>query len=65
MNKVQLLMNVPVADKHGMTKGRVLEILSVVEHKGRGQQGMWVMGNAGEQVKLQLHEYRIMTDEAS
>ena len=49
--KIRLTKDVPVEDKHGMTKGRVFETLET------GHDMAAVMGDAGEKVSLQWHEY--------
>lgn len=49
--KIKILIDVPVHPNHGITKGRVFETLP---KDGRGQ---WVMGDAGEKVKVHPHEY--------
>ena len=49
--KIKIITDVPVDAKHGITKGRIFETLP---KDGRGQ---WVMGDAGEKVKIHRHEY--------
>ena len=43
--------NVPVEERHGITYGRVFE---VVDRRGGN---VWVMGDAGERVKLWRREW--------
>ncbi len=57
--KVKLLVDVPVDPKHGMTKGRVLEVLGSVP----GGSFVWVMGDAGEKIKVLGHEYQFVKDD--
>lgn len=57
--KIRLTMDVPVADIHGMVKGKVLDVLERKEGESRGDtRGWWVQGN-GERVLILDHEYEI------
>jgi hypothetical protein len=63
MTKIKLVMNVPVSTEHGMTKGRVLEVLereSESEPNLRNR-GAWVMGDMGKEVLIQAHEFEVVT----
>jgi len=53
--KIRLTRDVPVEPKHGMTKGRVLEVVRSTHPNGKGRP--WVRGDAGEEVLIQPHEY--------
>lgn len=57
--KVRLVQNIPVAKKHGMTVGRILEVVHEVPRRRwvRGAPKVFVMGGAGERVGLHRHEY--------
>lgn len=62
--RIRLLCNVPVAPEHGMTKGRVFDVIEDDEGDGsRGTSGKWVVGDAEERVKILYHEYEIVGDE--
>lgn len=52
--KIKLIENLPVENKHGMTKGRVFDVIRTE----RG--GSWVMGDAGEEVKVWMHECEVI-----
>ncbi len=53
--KIEIIVEVPIDPKHGITKGRVFE---TVPKDGRGQ---WVIGDLGEKVKVHPHEYKQLT----
>jgi hypothetical protein len=55
--KIRLTKDVPVEKKHGMTKGRVLEIVS------SGYDCVVVMGDDEEEVTIQWHEYEEIQDD--
>lgn len=55
--KIKLLVDIPVAGKHGLTKGRVLETVPAPRAK-RGLSGVWVQGN-GESVRVLPCEYEV------
>ncbi len=50
--RVRLTKDIPVEKKHGMIQGREFIVLSVKEGNGRGQNGVWVMGDTGEEILL-------------
>ncbi len=54
--KIRLKQDVPVEKKHGMTKGRVFETVE------SGHDMVAVMGDVGEKVSLQWHEYEEVKD---
>ena len=59
MAKIRLVIDVPVGKQHGMTKGRVLEVLereSESEPSLRNR-GAWVIGDTGQEVLIQAHEF--------
>ena len=65
MAKIRLVMDIPVGKHHGMTKGRVLEILereSESEPSLRNR-GAWVMGDIGQEVLIQPHEFEGVSDD--
>lgn len=49
--KIRLMVDVPVEPKHGMFAGRVFTTLTDDRYN------VWVMGDAGEKVKLHFHEF--------
>ncbi len=61
--KIRLLCNMPVGLEHGMTAGREFEIHRSAEKRGRGTAGVWVVGDAGEEVKVYRREYEIVEDD--
>jgi hypothetical protein len=67
--KIRLTVDVPVAMEHGLTKGRVLDVLIVDDGDGtrgrrgrRGTRGLWVTSDAGS-VKVRPHEYEVVADD--
>ena len=63
--KIRLVIDVPVGKQHGMTKGRVLEVLERESESEPGlrNRGAWVMGDIGQQVLIQPHEFEATTDD--
>jgi hypothetical protein len=55
------LTDVPVEKKHGLTSGRVMKAEQIMGH-GRNRFA-WVMGDAGERVKLLDHEFKVLPEE--
>jgi hypothetical protein len=53
--KIQLTEDLPVHEKHGMTKGRVFEVLRIDREN---KNDVWVRGDADEDVKVFWHEYQ-------
>jgi hypothetical protein len=49
--KIKLLMTINVPPKHGLTRDRILEVLET-ENKG-----IWVMGDAGEEIRIYRSEF--------
>jgi len=64
--KIRLRHDVPVAKKHGLTEGRVLDVIEddgmPRVDVGRDIAGVWIMGDAGEPVKVLGHEYEIVDE---
>jgi hypothetical protein len=58
--KVKLLTDIPVEDKHAMIKGKIYNVIK--QEKGRGRP-VWVMGDAGEKIKIFSYEYEIVLDD--
>lgn len=58
--RVKLLEDVPVEAKHGLTKGREFEVLPSSKTPGNDFSNVWVMGDAGEPVKLHDREFRAL-----
>lgn len=54
--KIKLLVDVAVDRKHGMTKGRVFDLVDNPES------GNWVMGDVGELVKVFPRECKEVAD---
>ncbi len=52
---IRLLVDLPVAAEHGMTKGRVLRA-KVMPRPGRGGVHWQVVGDAGQEVGVLNHE---------
>ena len=60
--KVQLLMDLPVGKRHGMRKGRILDVYERVLGTGRGGVRVKVVGDLGELVGLLSHEFEYVPD---
>ena len=61
--RIKLLHSLPVAPEHGMTEGRVLEVLGrEAEYKNRGGNGWWVRGDSGARVKVLKHEAEVVPE---
>ena len=61
--KILLKYDIPVAEKHQLTKGKVLEVLSKEQcpiESNPYSRGVWVMGAAREPVKICHEEYRVI-----
>ena len=56
--KIRLRFALPVGGEHGMTKGRVLEVLE----KNYADSSVWVLGNVGEKVKVLKYEFDILDE---
>ena len=56
--KIKLLDNLPLDSKHGMTKGRILEVEKYVNPRDtpRGSVTYWVRGDTGERVGVLYNE---------
>jgi hypothetical protein len=54
--KVKLVKNIPVEKKHGLVRGKVMEVLE-------NETGIWVMGDASEKVMLKLGEYVVVEED--
>lgn len=69
--KIRLRHNLPIAPEHGMMGGRVFEVLTDdydnlrCSHKPKSKRvgWAWVIGDAGEEVKVLGHEYEIVEAE--
>ena len=55
--EIRLTQNVPVDPIHGMTAGRVLEVL-----RSASSTTVWVLGDDGTEVRLHRREYEILED---
>ena len=69
--KVKLLFAIPVHPEHGLTKDRVLDVvervpgrrsLGLEPKRGENDDTIWVMGDAGEKVKLNRNEFEVVDD---
>jgi hypothetical protein len=59
--KIRLMCRLPVEERHGMTEGRVLD---VVREEGLGRNGYyWVIGDAGERLKVFRREASIVKED--
>lgn len=54
--KVRIIRKPPVADFHGVTEGKVFEVVDVAEEVRRHGVKWWVIGDTGEKVGPLLHE---------
>ena len=54
--KIRLKQDVPVEKKHGLTEGRVFDVL------GTEHEIVSVMGDVGEPVWVRVHEYEEVQD---
>ena len=43
--KIQLINDVPVDSKYGMTKGRVFEVIKESPRTKEADEGVWVLGD--------------------
>ena len=57
---IQITLKPPLESKHGMTEGRVLDAVNKGEPNERGNNGYWVMGDAGEEVKILTSECEVL-----
>ena len=53
--KIKLLFDIPVTKEHGMTKGRILDVLREGDG-GRYYPRWFVMGDAGEEIGIFARE---------
>jgi hypothetical protein len=58
--KIKLIKDVPVEEKHGMTKGRVLDVIK--DYPWPWSEYVYVMGDIGIRVRLFAHEYEKVED---
>ncbi len=62
--RIRLTVDVPVESIHGMTKGRVLDVLENEDGKPRYQSfkfgGAWVLTDQGAKLKLWPHEFEVV-----
>ena len=58
MTKIKLLQRIPVDPRHGLTAGRVLEVL-----RSASSTTVWVMGDDGTEVRLHRREYEFVEDD--
>ena len=61
--KIQLLCDVPLGKEHGMTEGRVLEVVRSLEGSGRGLPVWFVIGDAAIEVGVLHHEAEVIEEE--
>ncbi len=61
--KIKILSDPPVDGSHGVTRGRVFEVLAKKPALGKQSAGYWVMGDMGRQVLVLWNECREQTDE--
>ncbi|KKK96317.1 hypothetical protein LCGC14_2663970 [marine sediment metagenome] len=58
--KIQLINDVPVDSKYGMTKGRVFEVIKEGPRTKEADEGVWVLGDEGTEVKIFTFEYDVI-----
>lgn len=64
--KVKLRHAPPVEKRHGATAGRIFEAEPAEEDNKRGYNGaVWVVGDAGEPLKLLRHEFDIVEEDGT
>jgi hypothetical protein len=61
--RIKLKVSLPIAPKHGMTAGRVFEVARANESGSTVEAPWWVVGDAGEAVKVWAHEAELLPDE--
>lgn len=54
--RIRLLQDIPVSHKHNLTQGRILDVLYTTVQSGGEPAGYWVLGDAGETVKILQYE---------
>jgi len=57
--KIKLLKDVPVEAKHGLTKGKIFDVIR--EDEGRNAR-IWIMGKAGEECAVFKHEVKTIEE---
>lgn len=57
--KIKLIEDIPVEKKHGMTKGRILEVQMAFST----QNAFRVRGDDGQDVKIWAHECEVMKND--
>lgn len=58
--KIKLLQDIPVESEHGMTEGRIFEVIE--RGKGRNRPRYWVMGDVGEKVGILSSECEVIDE---
>jgi len=61
--KVQLINDIPIEIKHGMTKGKIFEVDKEFPATELSAGGLWLLGDAGEEVKIFTYEYDIISNQ--
>ena len=62
--RIRLTVDVPVWKEHGMTKGRVFEVVEQTDEDGVKVEGTWVpSANGVDVVKLHRREYEVVNDD--
>ena len=54
---IQLTNDIPVDPKHGMTKGKVFEVIRKSPRTEEADEGIWVLSDIGTEVKIFEREY--------
>jgi len=57
--RIKLTCDIPVNEKHGLIKGRILETVNPPEDKEHLKDGVWIEG-VGEKVRILSREYEIV-----
>ncbi len=61
--RVRIISKIPVDKKHGITVDRIFPVLRWPETKpSRHDVRVWVMGDAGEEIGLLVHEYELLDE---
>lgn len=60
MPKIRLLMDLPVADEHGMRRGRIFADAVEERNSKRGGVRWWVIGDQGEKVGVLKDEAEVL-----
>lgn len=57
MGKIVITQAPPIGKQHGITEGRIFDTIEVKDSDGDVREGTWIMGDAGEPVRLWSFEF--------